>query len=219
MIRNWSLIQIVLLVLIVLFALGNGWQTIKIMEQPSVQSLKGKSLSVGGNPELAAQILPKGVPKIYGEELKVSFDDVKIGDPVKADLTIKKMGAQDDLALSGESLTRYIKIASQISCEYCCTAQAIIFSDGKAACGCAHSAAMRGLAKYLINRHGPEFSDDQILEELGKWKTLFFPANILAKAVVLKEKNIELNYINLTSNKYRGIEKGSAGSGGMVGGC
>ncbi|KKK51713.1 hypothetical protein LCGC14_3112180, partial [marine sediment metagenome] len=29
---------------------------------------------------------------------------------------------------------------------------------------------------------------------------------------------IELNYINLASNKHRGIEKGQA-SGGMVGGC
>ena len=38
------------------------------------------------------------------------------------------------------------------------------------------------------------------------------------KAGVLKQKGIEFNYINLASNKYRGIEKGATG-GSMVGGC
>jgi len=68
-------------------------------------------------------------------------------------------------------------------------------------------------------KHGNEYSDDQILEELGKWKTLFFPGNIQAKAEILKQKGIELNYINLASNKYRGIEQGQSSSGAMVGGC
>jgi len=65
---------------------------------------------------------------------------------------------------------------------------------------------MRGLAKYLIKNHNSEYSDDEILEELGKWKTLFFPAQITKKAEILNGKGIELSYINLASNKYRGIE-------------
>ena len=76
---------------------------------------------------------------------------------------------------------------------------------------------MRGLAKYLLTQH-PDVSDDLILEELGKWKVLFFPTIHEQKAQVLKEKGIEMNYINLASNKYRGIEKGAEG-GSMVGGC
>lgn len=94
---------------------------------------------------------------------------------------------------------------------------------GGAACGCAHSFAMRGLAKYLITEHASEYTDEQILEELAKWKTLFFPGPMSDKAAVMKEKGIPFTYSNLGSNKYRGIEKdvsvsGSAGSG-MVGGC
>ena len=74
-------------------------------------------------------------------------------------------------------------------------------------------------SKYLLQNH-PEMTNDQILEELGKWKTLFFPSTLAQKALVLKEKGIELNYINLASNKYRGIEKGEVQSGSsMVGGC
>ncbi len=168
-----------------------------------------------------AGVIPTGVPAIYGSEIGVSFDDVKASNPGLADATIAKLSAYDQsITLSGDKLKRYIAIASQISCEYCCGAESIIFPDGRAACGCAHSYAMRGLAKYLLQNHADQYTDDQILEELGKWKTLFFPGKMIAKAEVLKQKGIEFNYINLASNKYRGIEQGAqSGGGGMVGGC
>ncbi len=156
---------------------------------------------------LSIDVIPKGVPNIYGKELGVSFDDVSAANQQKADATIKKLGILDQqISLSGDDMQRYISVAGKISCEYCCGVESIIFSDGKPACGCQHSFAMRGLAKYLIKNHGSEYTNDQILEELGKWKTLFFPSKITEKAVVLQEKGIELNYINLASNKFRGIE-------------
>lgn len=180
-----------------------------------------KSSSSDSNGQTQVQtidVTPKGIPEIYGNELKISYDDVSPSNPTRADQTIYKLAAYDNgISLSGSDLDRYIKIVSQISCEYCCGAQSIIFSNGQAACGCAHSYAMRGLAKYLIKNHPNEFTDNEILEELGKWKTLFFPQQLSAKAGVLKEKDIELNYINLASNKYRDIESGA--TGGMVGGC
>lgn len=173
----------------------------------------GKVVSVS-----ASEVIPSGVPKVYGKELGVSYDDVSPSDPRKADATIAVLSDFDrTITLEGDDLQRYINIASQISCEYCCGAKSIIFSDGSAACGCAHSYAMRGLAKYLITKHA-DVSDDEILVELGKWKVLFFPGIHEDKARVLKEQGIKLNYINLASNKYRGIEQGQA-SGGMVGGC
>ena len=167
-------------------------------------------------------VIPKGIPEVYGKELGVSFDDVSAINPQKADTTIGNLGVLDEkIVLSGNDFNRYVSIVNKISCEYCCGTPSIIFSDGKPACGCAHSYAMRGLAKYLIKYHGSEYTDDQILEELGKWKTLFFPEKITEKAIILNSKGIELNYINLASNKYRDIEKGSAvvQSSGMVGGC
>ena len=172
-------------------------------------------------PVSASEIIPKGIPKVYGSELKVSYDDVSATNQQKADSTIKILGGLDNsITLTGADMQRYIKVVSQISCEYCCGTESIIFSNGQAACGCAHSYAMRGLAKYLIKNHNSEFTDDEILSELGKWKVLFFPGVHQTKAAVLKEQEIALNYINLASNKYRGIEKGKqASSGSMVGGC
>ncbi len=176
--------------------------------------------AVSGNNALASSpdVIPKGIPAIYGKELGVSYDDVSASNQQKADATINKLGVLDNqITLSGDAMNRYKETLLKISCEYCCGADSIIFENGQAACGCAHSYAMRGLAKYLLKNHADEYTNDQILEELGKWKTLFFPAQLTQKASVLQQKGIELNYINLASNKYRGIESGSAS--GMVGGC
>ncbi|MBI4021386.1 MAG: hypothetical protein HY369_04020 [Candidatus Aenigmarchaeota archaeon] len=166
-------------------------------------------------------VIPQGVPAVYGAELGVSFSDVSSATPQVADATIRRLGVLDQqITLSGDDLQRYIAIASQISCEYCCGAKSIIFENGAPACGCAHSFAMRGLAKYLITTHGDEYTDAQVLDEMGKWKVLFFPGQHIKKAEILQQQGIELTYSNLASNAYRGIEKGASASGsGMVGGC
>lgn len=120
-----------------------------------------------------------GVPAVYGQELNVSYD------AVEASMTA--LGAYDPdygskaLALTPEQQQRYVAIGSRISCEYCCGARAIVAPNGKAACGCAHSQAMRGLANYLLARHGTEVNDDQILRELARWKARFFPKQMIAK--------------------------------------
>lgn len=186
----------------------------------SILNTVGKNTGSATGLVSASEIIPSGVPKIYGKELGVSYDDISPSDQRKADATINILsGLDNSITLTGNDLQRYINIGLQISCEYCCGAKSIIFENGKAACGCAHSYAMRGVAKYLISKHGSEFTDDEILEELGKWKVLFFPGIHETKAGVLKQQGIEINYINLASNKYRGIESGASSSGGMVGGC
>jgi hypothetical protein len=170
-----------------------------------------------------SDVMPTGIPEIYGKELGISYDDVSPNDPYAADATIAVMAKIDrSVSLQGKELERYINVLftlhDGISCEYCCGARSIIFADGKSACGCAHSFAMRGLAKYLIAEHGDEYSDADILEEVGKWKALFFPSQTAVKADILKGKGVEVNFVNLGSNKYRGVEQGNT-AGGMVGGC
>ncbi|OIO81429.1 hypothetical protein AUJ84_01145 [Candidatus Pacearchaeota archaeon CG1_02_32_132] len=184
-----------------------------------IYSSSGSGLATGIGIVSASEIIPKGVPAVYGTELGVSYDDVLPDNPRLADATITKLAQSEDLDLTTEQMARYIKIGSAISCEYCCGAQAIIFSNGERACGCAHSYAMRGLAKYLLINH-PEMSDLDILNELGKWKVLFFPGIHEEKAQALEANGVDsTNYINLASNLYRGIENGQGSSGEMVGGC
>ena len=85
------------------------------------------------------------------------------------------------IVLTGDDLQRYIDVNLQISCEYCCSAVSIIRQDGEAACGCAHSQAMRGLAAYLIQNHGSEFTNDEILRELSRWKGAYYPKQTIKK--------------------------------------
>jgi len=183
-------------------------------------SAGGSIIPTGGVATVSAsEIIPSGVPAVYGSELKVKYDDVSPNNPGLADATIQKLTAYEDKELNKEQMDRYKKIGGSISCEYCCGAKSLIFSNGERACGCAHSYAMRGLAKYLLIEH-PEISDEEILIELGKWKVLFFPGVHEQKAQALKAQGIDpTNYINLASNLYRGIEQGQTTGGGMVGGC
>ncbi|MBU2503808.1 MAG: hypothetical protein KJ879_02025 [Nanoarchaeota archaeon] len=199
---------IALLALVIVFNAG------KIYSGNGVTGLATGAVTVS-----ASDIIPTGVPAVYGNEMGVSYDDVSPNNPRLADATIAKLSQYEDKKLNNEQMERYIRIAGSISCEYCCGANSIIFSNGERACGCAHSYSMRGVAKYLLTEH-PDMSDEDILSELGKWKVLFFPEIHEQKAQVLEAKGIDsMNYINLASNLYRGIEKGQASNGGMVGGC
>jgi hypothetical protein len=209
-INSGKLITILIVVALVL----GGYNQFQLM------SIKHGGNLATGITGVSASVMPAGIPDIYGKDLGISYNDVGASNPQLADQTIRVMSDLDrTLTLTGDDLQRYIDSVSQISCEYCCGAKSIIFDDGQPACGCAHSYAMRGLAKYLILNHGSEFSNEDVLEELSKWKTLFFPGQMQAKAQVMKEKGIDFSYTNLGSNKYRGIEKGALAGGGMVGGC
>jgi len=171
----------------------------------------------------ALDVSPKGTPAIYGSELGISYNDVSASNPQLADTTMEKLAKYEAMQLDNATMTRYIKIGSSIACEYCCGAKTLVFNNGERACGCAHSYAMRGLAKYLLTKH-PDMTDLEILNELGKWKVLFFPGVHEKKAEALKANGVDYaNYVNLASNLYRGAENqastGSSGGSGMVGGC
>lgn len=207
--KDYGSILLIGLVIVIIGIVGfNALQMSQFSKANVNNQITGNVVSeVKQNTVPGIDVTPKGTPEIYGKELGVSYDDVSSSNPQKADSTIARIGQLDtSINLQGDDLKRYISIVSKISCEYCCGTESIIFSNGQASCGCAHSFAMRGLAKYLIKNHATEYTDDEILEELGKWKTLFFPDAISKKAQVLQDKGIELNYINLASNKYRGIE-------------
>lgn len=123
--------------------------------------------------------IAEGVPEIYGAELGVSFNEAQAMIDVLKEYD--PTYGQKKIVLAGEKLRRYIDVGLRISCEYCCSAKAIINPTGEAACGCAHSKAMRGLAAYLIQNHGTEYTNDEILRELARWKGIYFPKQMVQK--------------------------------------
>ncbi len=133
---------------------------------------------------------PSGIPDGYGKELNISFDQVQ--DAIdKVRVYGPTYGTEDKkITLTGDDLKRYKKIGESIACEYCCGVKTLTNEDGTAACGCAHSIMMRGLAAYLIKNHH-EFTNEQILAELEKWKITYFPKQTLSNKLAEMEKSGE----------------------------
>lgn len=135
------------------------------------------SMHAGGGSSAGIALLPHGVPQGYGSELRINFDNAAAAMPILQSFD----EGPDALTFSGDLLQRYIAIGSRTACEFCCGATTLVFPDGRPACACAHSAAMRGLARYLLVRH-PEMSDAAILTEVNQWKAAFFPGPTIQKA-------------------------------------
>ncbi len=199
----------------VVYALAVVAVALLAMNQLMIYNINGRSqgkvtvtAAATASPDLdaakaAEAIIPKGVPPVYGQELGVSFDkpveSLSVLSSLDGDLYDNgKLKLSD---MNNDQMSRYQKIGMSIACEYCCGATSLIFNDGKPACGCTHSAAMRGLAKYLLINH-PDMTDSQILEELTKWKTMFFPKQMIQKYM-----------------QENGLAPASAGMPDMVGGC
>lgn len=170
-------------------------------------NLKGKDCSLSDSDmasakaylkfkKLKASHIPSGVPKVYGKELNISFDNVQ--DAInKVRVLGPTYGKKDKkIVLKDKALSRYIDIGSRIACQYCCGAKTLVKKDGTAACGCAHSIMMRGLSAYLITNH-PELSDERILEELKIWKSTYFPKQTLVAKLnaMKKEGDTEIDTI------------------------
>lgn len=161
---------------------GRVWKQInKLVGGMNSATTDGVELSGDITQDAIKLVISSGIPNIYGSELGVSFDFDKVQDSMNVLSQFDPTYGQKKITLAGDNLKRYVDIGLKISCEYCCGAKSIIFQDGQAACGCAHSQAMRGLAAYLIQNHGQEYSNDEILRELARWKGMYFPKQMIQK--------------------------------------
>lgn len=171
---NKRILELALLLLVTGFLILNQWHMIAVHDLlPAPVAAANNTIvpqpmaSMGGT---ASDTLPHGIPERYGAKLGVSFDSAAAAIPILENFD----RGPGTITLTGELLKRYINIGSQTSCEFCCGATTLVFPDGKPACGCAHSAAMRGLALYLLQQY-PEMPDGEILAEVNRWKAVFFP--------------------------------------------
>ncbi len=125
-----------------------------------------------------AIMFPTGTPE-YGAALGVSFDD-----PVGSLSTLSRMYRPlkaDVEANNPEAFQRFLSLASKpvgISCEFCCGVGAVgIDKNGNSACGCQHNPALLSLALWLTAN--TDYSEGEVLKEVMRWKTLWFPKNMI----------------------------------------
>ncbi len=134
-------------------------------------------------------MIPTGTPE-YSEALGgITFDD-----PV----TSMEYLAKWYYTLNNEVKTqnpdvwqRYLNLAARptgISCEYCCgIGPQGIDAQGNSRCGCAHNPAVLALTQGLML--STEYSDAEILREVMKWKTMFFPKNMVSLSLEVAGKD------------------------------
>lgn len=124
-------------------------------------------------------MIPTGTPD-YGPALGISYDD-----PVKGLAVLAPLDRS--VQLTPEQNERYVSIVTKpvgISCEFCCGLGAVgVDKNGKGICGCQHNPALLGLTKWLIQN--TDYSEGEIIQEALKWKTLFFPKDMVNLALTV----------------------------------
>ena len=150
-------------------------------------------------------ILPTGIPEYASAfEDKISFDDPVASLNYLAGEAYPKLNSyvkEND----AETWQRYLNLATKpvgISCEFCCGIGPVgISPDGRSRCGCQHNPAVLAITLGLMEY--TDMSDAEVLREVMRWKTLFFPKDMLNLAMTVAGKDAS-EISNLP---------------GMVGGC
>ena len=206
MFPSWTVYVVIVLALLVLF---NQWQIASISKVSVASGFT--RMSFAGNTDLdkvdvtqiesTAQaiatlfpvneiqttqdainiMIPTGTPD-YGQTMGVSFEDPigSLNFMENAYPALKQQAQQDP-----EVWQRYLNLAAAprgISCEFCCGVGAQgIDAKGNLRCGCNHNPAIQSLTMWLIMN--TDYSDAQILKEVMRWKSLWFPKNMVELAV------------------------------------
>ena len=92
-----------------------------------------------------------------------------------------------------ETWDRFVDLTAApngISCEFCCGlgAQAVD-EDGEMMCACAHLPSMLSVTLALMR--DTDYSDAEILREVMKWKTAFFPQDMINLGSEIAGEDIE----------------------------
>ena len=137
---------------------------------------------VANEADAMAMLIPQGTPD-YGAELGVSYDD-----PVGSLERLSGMWESYSAEVRQRNPAvweRFMNLASKpvgISCEFCCGVGPIgIDSSGRSRCGCQHNPALLTLSLWLMEN--TDMSDKEVLAETLRWKSLFFPRDMVSLAV------------------------------------
>lgn len=149
----------------------SGYKT-KVKPLPTISELEMKPSTGNTAQDLVNNIVPSGTPS-YGPEAGVSFDDP---------ITAQKLWAKGrTIQLSADEEQRWSRIVNSFTCDYCCGSpqQPTIITR----CGCAHSAAAQGMAKWFVKNYGSSYSDEEIYGEIARWYALWYPGPTIKRII------------------------------------
>ena len=148
-----------------------GYQA-KVKPIPTISELPQKPSTGDAVQDLLNNLVPTGTPW-YGAAAGVSFDD-----PVGAQNAWQKgLGVQ----LAPAEQERWNRIVNSFTCDYCCGSpqRPTIITH----CGCAHSRAAQGMAKWFVKNYGSQYSDEEIYGEMARWYALWYPKGTIERII------------------------------------
>ena len=147
-------------------------RTTKLVEWPTISETPAPKDT--GNPTQDAinYIVPTGTP-FYVEEGPGSelLNGITFNDPITSQkvwasfLGSSRFGTKSEIKLTAEEQDRYKKMVNGFTCDYCCGGPNQVTPIPN--CGCAHSYAWQGMAKFFI-KYYPEKTDEEIMGEMTK---------------------------------------------------
>ncbi|MBI2667862.1 hypothetical protein HYX17_03795 [Candidatus Woesearchaeota archaeon] len=149
-----------------------GYKSI-VKPLPTISELSIVSSTGDAVQDLLNNIVPTGNPW-YGEQAGVSFDD-----PIAAQ---NRWAIYRSLQLTSAEQERWNRIANSFTCDYCCGSpqNPTIITR----CGCAHSAAAQGMAKWFVKYYGDSYSDEEIYGEMARWYALWYPKGTIERIIL-----------------------------------
>lgn len=163
-------------------------RTTKLVEWPTISETPAPKSTGNPTQDAIAAVVPTGTPfyalegpgaeKIQG----ATFDDPITSQKVWASLLgSRRFGTANAIQLTPEEEQRWQKLTSVFTCDFCCGGPKSVTTIN--VCGCAHSYAWQGMAKFFI-KYYPQYTDEQILGEMTKWKGLWYPQGMIQDYLV-----------------------------------
>ncbi|MEK6941923.1 MAG: hypothetical protein AABW85_03645 [archaeon] len=131
----------------------------KAPEKPAA----GKKLSF--LEEVKAKLIPSGKPE---------YSDGILHFGAQLNSMNRMLEYNNGIVLEKAGQERFEKISAKAFCEFCCGPVPV------RECGCNHSAAYRGIIKYLV-KNFPDYTDEKIIAEQEKWRASFFQEGTIYK--------------------------------------
>jgi len=163
-------------------------RTTKLVEWPTISETQAAKSTGNPTQDAIATVVPTGTPfyVLEGEGAAklqgVSFDDPLTSQKVWASLLgSRRFGTANALQLTPEEEQRWQKLTSVFTCDFCCGGPNSVTTISR--CGCAHSYAWQGMAKFFI-KYYPQYTDEQILGEMTKWKAIWYPQGMIQDYLV-----------------------------------
>lgn len=143
-------------------------KTTTIAAWPTVTDVPAEPKGLSSVDAAKVVMVPTGTP--FYAPAGITFDD-----------GVKSLDAwqpyEGQIKLTPALQQRWEQITGTMTCDYCCGSPTQVTIINR--CGCRHAQAFRGIVKFLLDKYGDQYTNEQIIGELQRWKGVWYPKGVV----------------------------------------